>query len=140
MLDPLTFLEVHDLVRDAALHERGITIADIRTFVLNHVWADAVYVARGEQGQLHGAAFGWPVRDATDYAGEYRDEPDGTIFFCNLLVTDTRDSTTPTPEIMATLKRHVSERWPAVTHFCYQRAKHEDRMKLYELERLDRER
>lgn len=138
MLDPVTILEVHDLMREARLEERGIALADLRQFVVNHALKECLYVARGDGGELHGAAFGWPIRTAAGYEGAYVEEPDGAIFYCNMLVTLQREAGIGADEIMAVLKRHVQEALPDVRFFCYQRAKHENRMRLYALERLER--
>lgn len=136
MLDPVTILEVHDMLKEVHLERYGISVADVRQFVVNHALADCIYVARADDGHLHGAAFGWPIRSAMQYDGAYVNEPDGSIFFCNMLATAERVGRLKADEIIAVLKQHVREVWPDVRYFCYQRAKHGDRMRLYDLERL----
>lgn len=133
MLDPLTYLEVHDLMRATQLD--GIKIANIRAFVSNHAMADAIYAARGEDGDLHGVIFGWPINTAAGYDGRFVNEPEGAIFFVNMAVIPGELD----DEIMLALKDQVVAALPKIKFFCYQRAKHGDRMKMYELERISRD-
>jgi hypothetical protein len=136
MLDPLTILEVRDLMAAVDWQAKGISLADERMFVLNHAYADAVYVARDDMGELHGVAFGWPVRDPAEADGRAVDEPDGTFFYVNLMLTANHAGGLSASDIRATLAERVLERHPQVRFIAYRRAKYADRFKVYEIERM----
>lgn len=139
MLDPTTILEVVDLANRVPWQRLGVQIEDVSRFVLNHAYADALYVARAEDGRLHGVAFGWPVEEAACYDGDYVDEPEGKIFYFNgFIVADRGPEAPKMSEILAVLKERVTEKWPQVDRFCYQRYTHGNRMKLFEIARLAR--
>ncbi len=137
-MDSLTQLEIYDFCKRLWPDQMipSFDGARVMDFVAAHMEEKMCLFSRGENGEIRAVLFGWPISTVKDYDGEFVNEPDGPIFYCNLLIVDPEYyGHEMFKEIAETMRYKVVTTFPSVEYYSYHRAKHGDRYALVPIER-----